>query len=271
MSAPIKKTQDFLNISHQFKLGGLQTESFHPKTRQLSSLLKSDIREGLKLLSQVDHDAISSLTHYASSFWELYQDIERTLSNGHRIFMSGCGATGRLALVLETLFTRKFGEKRVISFMAGGDFALIKSVESFEDQTVYGHRQLMDLGFRDGDLLIATSEGGETPFVIGSAQKASEVSKQSPYFIYCNPDRELKGLDRCEGILKNQKVKKRSIPVGPMAISGSTRMQASTALMFVVGECLLYKHSNLNDFVSHYESQLEKLYFDYQHFRVFTD
>src|SRR5690606_33620036 len=135
----------------------------------------------------------------------------------------------------------------------------------------YGHRQLMDLGFRDGDLLIATSEGGETPFVIGSAQKASEVSKQSPYFIYCNQDRELKGLDRCEGMLKNQKVKKRSIQLGPMAISGPTRMQASTALMFVAGECLLYKHSNLNDFVSHYESQLEKVYFDYQDFSVFTD
>lgn len=263
--------KSFLNVSHQFQLGRLLTESFHPKTRQLSQALKKETAKGLRLLSEVDHEALDSLTQYASDFWELYQDITTTLNRGNRIFMSGCGATGRLALVLETLFTRKFGEQKVISFMAGGDFALIKSVESFEDQTSYGHRQLMELGFQDGDLLIATSEGGETPFVIGSAQKASEVSRQKPYFIYCNPSEQLKGLDRCEEIFSNQNVKKKSIPVGPMAISGSTRMQASTALMFVVGECLLYQHENKESFCSHYQEQIKKLYFKYENFSSFTD
>lgn len=263
--------QGFLNISHQFQLGRLLTESFHPRTRHLSSILKNDTQEGLEVLGEVDQEALDALHHFAPEFWELYQDIQNTLNRGHRVFMSGCGATGRLALVLETLFTRKFGEKRVISFMAGGDFALIKSVESFEDQTSFGSRQLMELGFKNGDLLIATSEGGETPFVLGSAQKASEVSQQQPYFIYCNPDHLLKGLERCEKIFDNVKVKKKSIPIGPMAISGSTRMQASTALMFVVGECLLYHHPDEQHFITHFNKQLKKLYFDYQNFSSLTD
>lgn len=61
----------------------------------------------------------------------------------------------------------------VLSLMAGGDFALIKSVESFEDKTQYGERQLLELGLRPHDLLLASSEGGETPFVIGACQKAA--------------------------------------------------------------------------------------------------
>lgn len=74
--------------------------------------------------------------------------IQDTLKSGNKVFMCGCGATGRLSLVLETLFRQKFGNTdKVISFMAGGDFALIKSVESFEDRTEYGERQLMELGF----------------------------------------------------------------------------------------------------------------------------
>lgn len=270
MSAPIR-TQEFLDISHQFKLGRLQTESFHPKTARLSQLLKESTGAGLSRLAEVDHDALDLLADFAGEFWELYQDIQETLKRGNRIFMSGCGATGRLALVLETLYSRKFKEPQVISFMAGGDFALIKSVESFEDQTFYGHRQLMDLGFRDGDLLIATSEGGETPFVIGSAQKASEVSRQKPYFIYCNPNEQLMGLVRCEEVFRNDKIKKRSIPVGPMAISGSTRMQASTALMFAVGECLLYKNQTKVSFEAQFRDHLKELHFDYHDFSMFTD
>jgi len=47
--------------------------------------------------------------------------------------------------------------------MAGGDVALIHSIEKFEDFPDFGERQLRELGFKQGDLLISCSEGGE-PF-----------------------------------------------------------------------------------------------------------
>ncbi len=34
----------------------------------------------------------------------MYQDVNETLEKGNKIFICGCGATGRLALVLETLW-----------------------------------------------------------------------------------------------------------------------------------------------------------------------
>jgi N-acetylmuramic acid 6-phosphate etherase len=90
-------------------------------------------------------------------------------------YFCGCGATGRLSLTIETLWRQVHrGEKienRVFSFMAGGDVALIRSIENFEDFPDYGARQLLEAGFKDGDLLIGTTEGGETPFVIGAVEK----------------------------------------------------------------------------------------------------
>lgn len=62
-------------------------------------------------------------------------DINDTLSTGGKVFICGCGATGRLSLVLEALWRQETKalnlndlSDRVVSFMAGGDAALIKSV-----------------------------------------------------------------------------------------------------------------------------------------------
>ena len=56
--------------------------------------------------------------------------------------------------------------------MAGGDFALIKAVEGFEDFTQFGAKQIESVlpsGVREGDVVFAITEGGETSFVIGTA------------------------------------------------------------------------------------------------------
>lgn len=67
----------------------------------------------------------------------MYRDVNQCLESGGRVFICGCGATGRLSLVLETLWRQETKEiyqdwsERVVAFMAGGDSALIKSVEDF--------------------------------------------------------------------------------------------------------------------------------------------
>lgn len=257
---PNDKTRAFLEIAPQFKLGHLVTESFHPKTTGLSQLVKKDISAAHKLLQEVDRDAIGLLHEKSNELWELATEIRDTLNSGHKIFMCGCGATGRLSLVLETLFRQKFGQtNQVFSYMAGGDFALIKSVESFEDKTEYGERQLMELGFGPHDLLLASTEGGETPFVIGSANKASIVSSRKPYFLYCNPDDVLMPIHRSKDVIENPKIKKINLTVGPMAISGSTRMQASTVLMLGIGVGLLNEHKSKEDFEIFYKDFLHRL------------
>ncbi|MCK5018533.1 MAG: hypothetical protein KAS32_15845, partial [Candidatus Peribacteraceae bacterium] len=101
-----------------------------------------------------------------------------------------------MALTLETLWREKYDSKTnmddVVAFMAGGDVALIKSIENFEDYVLFGVKQLFEMGFIDGDLLIGCSEGGETPFVLGATETAGRLSSNIPYFLYCNPDAILK-------------------------------------------------------------------------------
>ncbi|MFL5785519.1 MAG: hypothetical protein ACJ76H_12965, partial [Bacteriovoracaceae bacterium] len=257
---PADKTQAFLKIAPQFQLGHLLTESFHPDTQELSQLVKADVKKAHKLLQDVDRKALEKLEGKADVLWELALSIQDTLKSGHKIFMCGCGATGRLSLVLETLFRQEFGQtNQVISFMAGGDFALIKSVESFEDKTDYGERQLMELGFGPHDLLLASTEGGETPFVIGACNKAAAISTRAPYFLYCNPDDVLMPIHRSREVIENKKIKKINLTVGPMAISGSTRMQASTVLMLGIGVGLLYRHENEASFKGFYKDFLHRL------------
>jgi len=195
-------------------------------------------------MKAVDSAALDQLLETRDELRGLWAAIGSTLEAGGRIYICGCGATGRLALALETLWRERFNGTRlsesVCGFMAGGDVALIKSIEDFEDVPRYAERQLAEIGFSEGDLLISCTEGGETPFVIGATEKALELSSRSPFFLYCNPDEILCELvERSRRVIQNPEIQSISLDVGPMALSGSTRMQASTVLMAAVGFCLL--------------------------------
>lgn len=239
----LEKAKDFLFISSQFNLGELSTEKPHPLTHNLSNLVKSNPAGAIRVLKQIDEEALAVLYEKRAEIQLLAQHIRETLNAGHRVFICGCGATGRLALTLETLWREKYKRKsfkdRICSFMAGGDVALIKSIENFEDLIVFGVKQLFELGFTQNDLLISCTEGGETPFVIGATETAYRFSVNKPFFLYCNPDDILAKTARRSGrVLNNRNIIKINCDVGPMALTGSTRMQASTILMAVVGFAL---------------------------------
>jgi N-acetylmuramic acid 6-phosphate etherase len=236
-----EQAEIFLNISSQFKLGHLTTETPHPETRHLSTLAQNDLSSAFTLLKNIDQQALEKMVHHLPQFFKLSIQAQKVLARGNKVFMSGCGATGRLSLVVETL-SRQMNHypNQIIGFMAGGDYALIKSVESFEDRMDYGEKQLIELGFKDGDMLMAITEGGETPFVIATALKACEISKEKVAFLYCNPDHELKSIDRSLKVLEHPQIEKLNLTVGSMALTGSTRMQASTVLMLAAGFITLY-------------------------------
>ena len=118
--------------------------------------------------------------------------------------------------------------------MAGGDFALIKAVEGFEDFSEFGAKQITDLGLGAQDAVFAITEGGETSFVIGTAWKGLEVGAKV-YFVYNNPDDILcRHVKRSQEILTDPCIEKINLTTGPMAITGSTRMQATTIQLCVL-------------------------------------
>jgi len=262
-----KRSGEFLKISGQFKLGALVTEASHPATANLSAVAGTDIARALKLLFDVDADVIRKYREFAESgrAGEIVETILRSLKNGGRIFFTGCGATGRLSILLDSLW-RDFWQRssrresaltfsksemsgltsaavksyendfedRAFSVMAGGDYALIKSVEGFEDFAGFGRQQLRDLGVRAGDVVFAITEGGETSFVIGTAWEGIAAGAKV-YFVYNNPDYLLcRHVERSREVIADPRIEKINLTTGPMAITGSTRMQATSIQLCVM-------------------------------------
>ncbi|HUV63388.1 MAG TPA: hypothetical protein VMW24_05785, partial [Sedimentisphaerales bacterium] len=178
----------------------------------------------------------------------------QALATGKRIHFTGCGATGRLSILLEAAWRRFWREMkqtsgdpgpklngmedRVYSVMAGGDFALIKSVEGYEDFPDFGRRQLAEQGVGAGDVVVAITEGGETPFVIGTAWEGLDAGA-NVFFVYNNPTEVLRRhVKRSREVIEEPRITKLDLTTGPMAITGSTRMQATTAELLIVGSGL---------------------------------
>jgi N-acetylmuramic acid 6-phosphate etherase len=247
-----RRSEDFLKISDQFQLGVLTTESSHPVTANLSETAKRDVSAALGLLFEADGDNVRKYREFAESGRArgIADTVLRVVKGGGKVFFTGCGSTGRLSIQLVSIW-RDFWQKqaarglkcspkpeefenRAFSVMAGGDFALIKSVEGFEDFTEFGKKQIGDLGVSAKDVVFAITEGGETSFVIGTAWKGFEVGAKV-YFVYNNPDDILcKHVKRSREVIQEPGIEKINLTTGPMSITGSTRMQATTIQLCVM-------------------------------------
>lgn len=241
-NSPEARAKAFLEIASQFRLGSLVTESPHPKTQNLSELCRDDLTQATLVFRELELDALNLLLQKADLARHLADSIRRVHMQGHKVFMCGCGATGRLSMVLESVWRSNVApEKRdaVMAFTAGGDYALVRSLGVFEDRQELGGRHLLDLGFTDGDLLIAITEGGETPFVLGALETAANVSREMPWLFFCNPPDLLSRIaDRSRRAIENPRVHAHALEIAPMAVTGSTRLQASSVLMALVGAAL---------------------------------
>lgn len=237
----IKDWDYFWDNRSLFHLGHLPTETSNPNTTGLAELAQNDLASAVQKLLDVDHEALTKLLAYVDDCAPLKAQINEVLTHGGRIFISGCGATGRLAMMLEKLWRLQAPESmsdRVIGFIAGGDAALIKSIEGFEDHTEYAEQQIQMLGFTQNDLMIGVTEGGETPFVLGTVEYALQHSKHHPWLLYCNPDETLANVERSNQLIQSPNVHNLCLYVGNMALTGSTRMQATTVQTLALGYAL---------------------------------
>ncbi len=266
---PSAESVDYVQTKTQFQLHTLLTEQRHQKTWPLGERIREDTRTGLKMLSSVDEDVRAKMDELAAAPEALEQAaraVETAILGGRRIYVYGCGATGRLAKQMESAFWRPFWrkvradgrvwgrlegrigtgiEEALVGEMTGADRALISSLEGFEDLPLIGRLQLEDRGIRKGDVVICVTEGGETSSVIGTVLAALDQWKSEPgydpaesrerlYFVYNNPDDRLLPFERSRRVINEPGITKINLTTGPQAITGSTRMQATTIETYVV-------------------------------------
>ena len=239
---------DFIENEKQFHLGFLPTEQSSPLTRNLDREFARATADGVKNLQSVDRNVLSMAKRIFASeqFRKLVDAGEKTIRGGGKIVFSGCGATGRLSILLECMWrdccaktsaASKYADQ-VFSIMTGGDYALVKSVEFFEDYQSFGRRQVQEMDMDADDMLVAITEGGETSSVLGTVFEALDRGSQV-FLMFNNPaDLLAEHLERSRKAIRDPHVCVLDLSCGPMALAGSTRMQATTSEQLVAGGAL---------------------------------
>lgn len=266
--------RNFLENETQFHLGFLPTEQSSPLTKGLSAEFGQSSAGGVAMLQSVDRNVLSMLRRISGSakYKRLADDGLRTIRSGGRIVFSGCGATGRLSILLECMWRRACAETpeaaryadQVCSIMTGGDYALVKSVEAFEDHQAFGRRQVADLDLNSSDMLVAITEGGETSSVLGTVFESLDRDL-TVFLLFNNPaDLLAEHLERSRKAIRDPRVCVLDLSCGPMALAGSTRMQATTSEQLVAGGALEQIMDRLlgnepRDYAADFEKLLDQL------------
>lgn len=246
----------FIEEEKQFHLGVIPTEQSNPLTRGLSAKIAEDTGEGIRTILRADNNisAVAAACFESEAFGRLVKDIRRAIDERRTVLFSSVGASGRMALQLDAtwrLFWTSLAEKiplrgkvlwdigeRTNSLMTGGDRAVVRSVENFEDYMTFGARQIQDAGVGPGDVVIALAECGLSASINGSAIEADNQGCAT-YYLYCNPREVLcEHLDRARVVFERERIVHMPLYVGHMAVSGSTRMQVTTVELLVAGAAL---------------------------------
>ena len=252
-----------------FHLGFLPTEQSNPQTATMEMDFQKSTADGIRTLQSVDRNVLLMAQKIFASkeFEQLCNAVLSTIKNGNNVVFSGCGATGRLSILLEKIWRSGCSRyaNQVKSIMTGGDYALVKSVEAFEDHAAFGARQVHDLKMTSDDLLIAITEGGETSSVLGTVKEFTRLGGKA-FLLFNNPaDILCAHLERSREAIENPAVTVLDLSCGPMALAGSTRMQATTCEQLVASAalefaaCRLYHRDQPGNFAENFACLLDTL------------
>jgi N-acetylmuramic acid 6-phosphate etherase len=144
---------------------------------------------------------------------------ERLRDRG-RLIYAGAGASGRLAVQDGVELHPTFGwpADRLVYLVAGGDSALVRSIEGAEDDAATGARQTAALNPTQQDVLVAVAASGTTKFT-NAVQQTAKAAGALSIALANNPGAPL--LQSSDHAIL--------LHTGPEFLAGSTRMTAGTA------------------------------------------
>ena len=204
------------------ELKKIATEQRNPKTMNIDTL---PTLEMVRLMNREDHrvaEAVSLVTEEIARAVDLIAD---RLSKGGRLIYCGAGTSGRLGILdaVECPPTYSTEPEMVQGLIAGGYPAIFKAVEGAEDSRELGIRDMKEISFGAGDVLVGIAASGRTPYVLGCMEYARELGAAT-VSVTCCPGSE---LDRFADI--------GIAPApGPEVVTGSTRMKSGTAQKMVL-------------------------------------
>lgn len=231
-----KYIQGFWQHYQKFLKNTLITEEPNSLSANLSFLCQNNLTEAFKVFQTIELQTIQTLFEYIPKINELRNTVQLTLKNKQKIFLVGCGASGRLAMLIKQLYIEEnpAHDNLIVCVAAGGDISLIRSVEEFEDHKEFGSQQLLAQGYTKNDLVIGLSASGESNFILGTLDYVTKNSLHKPYLICNNPTNIIIERNPQHIAVDKKALVVLSLDVGAMALTGSTRLQATTAMQIVL-------------------------------------
>ena len=197
------------------------TEKNNVKSKGIDQKSVFEILEIINNEDKLVAEAVEKSLDDITCFIEIV--IEK-IKNGGRLFYLGSGTSGRLGVLdaSECPPTFSVESTMVQGIIAGGESALVKSIEGAEDEVDGGKKAILENKINDKDIVLGISASGSTPFVLGGLEKSQQIGA-------------ITGLLSCNHVKKIHYINYYiSILVGPEIISGSTRMKAGTATKMVL-------------------------------------
>jgi N-acetylmuramic acid 6-phosphate etherase len=198
------------------------TEQRNPRSRGLD--LKST-REILRIINREDARVPAAVARELPRIARAVDAIARALGRGGRLIYVGAGTSGRLAMLDAAECPPTFGiSPRVVqAVVAGGQHALVRSVEGAEDSAGQGARDIAARRVTRKDVVVGLAASGSTPYVLGALAYAR---RRGATTIGVTSNRR-SALTRVAHIVIAPEV-------GPEVLAGSTRMKAGTAQKLVL-------------------------------------
>ncbi len=200
----------------------LKTEGRNPNSVGID---KMTTLEAMRVMNNEDKQVAAAVETQLPQIAEAVDLIaERLRAGGHLIYV-GAGTSGRLGVVDASECPPTFGVDYTLvrGIIAGGEDAMFRAAEGFEDSEERGTEAIDAGGVAAGDVVVGLSAAGRAPFVLGALRRAAELGAL-PMGVTCNPDSLMAPL--CRVVIAPY--------VGPEVISGSTRLKAGTAQKLVL-------------------------------------
>jgi N-acetylmuramic acid 6-phosphate etherase len=198
-------------------LNRLGTEQINPDTIDIDSLSSLEIAKKInnedKKVAHIVEKALPEIARAAET-------VAATLKNGGRLIYIGAGTSGRLGVLDAAECPPTFGTdpSQIVGLISGGYDTLILSKEGAEDHADWAINDLKRINLNPRDFVVGIAASVRTPYTLAGVEYAQSIGCKTA-LIVCN-NAEILSLK--PNILI-------SLPVGPEAIAGSTRMKSGTA------------------------------------------
>lgn len=200
----------------------MHTETQNKNTLNIDTLSTEEI---VQAINNEDKTVAAAIEKVLPDIARAIDAIVDALRDGGRLIYVGAGTSGRLGILdaVECVPTYSTPPELVCGLIAGGEKAVMRSVEGAEDKPELAKADLQNMNLSLEDIVVGIAASGRTPYVIGALEYAKELGAKT-VAIACNvPALILDAADMGIGVV-----------VGSEVITGSTRMKAGTAQKMIL-------------------------------------